>query len=229
MIHVAHRGASGDYPENTLLAFRKALEAGVTWLELDVHLSADRELVVIHDERLERTTSGRGLVSDFLLSELQALDAGQGEKIPLLREVFDLVAGRAVVNIELKGRGSAKPTARLLTKWLKQGYATEENLLVSSFDLQELRAFRELQPDIRLAIIHDQNLGNLWCRAEELGVWSLHLALPLVTSEVVAEAHRRGVSLFVYTVNKQTDLQRLQQLGVDGIFSDYPRLGLATE
>jgi len=229
MILVAHRGASGDYPENTLLAFRKAFEFGATWLELDVHLSADGELVVIHDDRLERTTNGSGLVSDLLLSELQALDAGQGEKIPLLREVFDLVAGSAVVNIELKGCGSGEATARLLTEWLEQGYVTGKNLLVSSFDLQELRVFREFLPDIRLAIICEHELANIWQLMEELEVWSLHLNLPLVTSEVIAEIHRRGVRLFVFTVNKRSDLQRMHQLGVDGIFSDYPLPGLTTD
>lgn len=218
MIYVAHRGASGDYPENTLLAFRKALESGVTWLELDVHLSADGELMVIHDERLERTTNGRGLVSDLSLSELRTLDAGQGEKIPLLREVFDLVAGRAVVNVELKGSGSAEPTARLLTEWLEQGCVLAEKLLVSSLNLQELITFRALQPDLRLAIVYNREPDNLWQKTDALNVWSLHLDLPLVTGEVVAEAHRRGLRLFVFTVNHRSDLQRLQQLGVDGVF-----------
>lgn len=229
MIYIAHRGASGEYPENTLLSFRKALEAGATWLELDVHLSADGELVVIHDEQLERTTNGRGPVSSCSLSELRALDAGQGEKIPLLREVFELVDCRAVVNIEMKGCGSAERTAYLLAKWLDKGWLSGTNLLVSSFSLQELEVFRALQPGLRLAIICDRIAGNIWDVAYKLNAWSLHLAQNLVTAEVVAEAHRRGLQLFVFTVNRKPDLLRLKQLGVDGIFSDYPGIGLLSE
>lgn len=226
MIYVAHRGASGDYPENTLLAFKEALAGGSTWLELDVHLSADGELVVIHDERLERTTSGRGLVGDFSLNELRSLDAGQGEKIPLLCEVLALVSGPQVINIELKGRGSGEPTALLLSEWVAQRRLSAENLLVSSLNRNELENFRRVQPELRLALVCEQQVKDMWQQAEELNLWSLHLWLPLVTPEVVAEAHHRRLRLLVFTVNKEVELQRLSQFGVDGVFTDYPSLGL---
>jgi glycerophosphoryl diester phosphodiesterase len=227
MINIAHRGASGAYPENTLLAFRKALEFGAGWIELDVHLSADGELVVIHDEQLERTTDGRGAVRARALSELRRFDAGRGERIPLLREVLELVAGRAVLNVELKGRGSAEPTARLLSEWLEQGRLTAADLLVSAGDRQQLAVFRSLRSDLRLAVIYDRKPEHWWRLAEELQLWSLHIDRSLVTGELVEEAHRRGLRLLVFTVNDRSELLRLRQLGVDGVFTDYPERAAA--
>ncbi|HKJ04575.1 MAG TPA: glycerophosphodiester phosphodiesterase family protein [Geopsychrobacteraceae bacterium] len=220
MIRIAHRGASGDYPENTLLAFGKALELGALWIELDVHVTADGQLVVIHDELLNRTTNGTGKVGDYKQEELKILDAGCGEKIPLLSEVFELIAGRAVINVELKGHGSAAPTALFLKEWFRLGRLKETDVLVSSLSLQELREFRVLQPDLRVAVVYDREPENLWQLVHELNVWSLHVDLPLVSEKLVERAHQRGLRLFVFTVNRPVDLRRLQQIGVDGIFTD---------
>lgn len=222
MIFIAHRGASRDYPENTLLAFRKALEAGATWLELDVHLTADGSPVVIHDERLERTTDGCGLVRATSLRELRTLDAGRGEKIPLLSEVLALITADRVLNIELKGHGTAQPTARLLRERLESGALSASNLLLSSLELRELEVFRALLPELRLAAVFEFLPDALWSLVERLRLWSVHVALPLVTAELVEEAHRRGVHLFVFTVNLPVEVQSLRQLGVDGVFTDVP-------
>lgn len=224
MIFIAHRGASGDYPENTLLAFREALKLGANWLELDVHLSEDGEVVVIHDEQLDRTTSGHSRVGEFPLTALHTFDAGRGEKIPLLREVLELIDGETVLNIELKGVGSAEPTARLLNELFEQERLTPDNLLVSSLDVQELKSFRSLQPDLRMAAVFDRTPDNLWRCVEELNLWSLHVEMELAKEELINEAHRRGVRLFVFTVNDKADMVRLRKLGVDGIFTDYPGL-----
>lgn len=229
MIYIAHRGASGDYPENTLLAFRKAQQSGANWMELDVHLSADGKLMVIHDERLERTTSGKGLVGDFTADELQRLDAGQGERIPLLRDVLDLITGSSVLNVELKGRGSAEPTATLLEGLIESRRLSAENLLVSSLDLSELAKFNRACPHIRTAAVYDQLPQDLWQQVEAMKFWSLHVELNLVSEMLVQEAHRRGVRLFVFTVNHFSEANRLRALGVDGIFTDYPDMAERAE
>ncbi|PLX87750.1 MAG: glycerophosphodiester phosphodiesterase [Desulfuromonas sp.] len=221
MICVAHRGSSGEYPENTLLAFRRALEAGATWLELDVHLSADGELIVIHDESLERTTNGSGLVGNFCLQELRRLDAGRGEAIPLLAEVLALLGEKDTLNIELKGKGTGSVTAMLLKEWLERGQIKPENLLISSFSPAELFHFRRGVSELRLAIICDQLPENLWGLAESLRLWSCHFERTLITDEMVAEAHRRGLRVLAFTVNQHSELQRLEKLGVDGVFTDF--------
>ena len=227
MLHIAHRGASGAYPENTLLAFRKALELGATSFELDVQLAADGELMVIHDEMLERTTDGVGLVSDYPAHELRRLDAGCGERIPLLREVLELVTGKLLVNIELKGAATAGPTARLLNELLAEGRLKRENLLVSSFDQAELRCFSRAQTGVRLAAVfeHLPLAADLWEMVAGLGLWSIHFERSLLTAELVAAAQSRGVRVFAYTVNTQAERQRMRKLGVDGVFTDYPGLG----
>ena len=119
---IGHRGAMGHAPENTLLSVTKALDLGVKWIEIDVYF-IDKELVVIHDDRLERTTDGIGYVQEQSLDYLRSLDAGKGEKIPLLREIFDLIDGRAGINIELKGVNTAEPVVKLIRKYLKIGRA----------------------------------------------------------------------------------------------------------
>lgn len=226
MICVAHRGASGEYPENTLLAFRKALAAGALWLELDVRLTADGALVVIHDETLERTTDGSGRVSDLPLAELRGLNAGCGESVPLLTEVLGLLGEEHTLNIELKGDGTGAATARLLREWLGRGRIRPANLLVSSFSAQALDPCLQLVPQVRRALIRDQpeDPPDFWEAVSELQPWSLHLARTLVPSALQREARRRGLRILVFTVNQQAELQRLSGFGIDGIFTDFPGL-----
>ena len=223
-IRIAHRGASARCPENTLLAFRKALEAGASWLELDVHLSADGELVVIHDEYLERTTNGRGEVTKRTLAQLRRLNAGLGEKIPLLVEVLDLAAGRATVNIELKGLATAEPVAQLLRQRINNGGLQKNEILVSSLDENELIRFAQENTGFRLATVADRPDQRFWELAEQLEVWSVHMDIAAVSAEMVAKARQQRRKLLVYTVNDQGTLSALQRLGVDGVFTDIPEL-----
>jgi len=217
---IAHRGASGCWPENTLLAFRKALEAGARWLELDVHLSSDGELVVIHDETLQRTTDGAGRVADVSLSQLQLLDAGQGERIPLLEEVLDLAQGKAGVNIELKGTATGAAVARLLLR--RKIAAGREKILASSLYERELREFAALLPQQPLALVAERPSRSLWALAEELDLWSLNLEKSCIDERLIEKAREHKRRVLVFTVNDITEVARLRKLGVDGIFTDYP-------
>lgn len=225
-ILIAHRGASGDYPENTLLAFREALKARTTWLELDVQLSSDGQLVVIHDTRLQRTTSGRGVVKHKTLAQLRQLDAGWGEPIPLLSEVLDLAAGRASVNIELKGAGTALPVAGLLKERGQAPSAAGDSVLVSSLSEEELSLFAREQPQIRVAPVADRVDECLWRLADELDAWSVHVEKSCITKGVIAQARQSGRKLLAYTVNDAETLQRFRQAGLDGVFTDFPQLVL---
>ena len=217
----AHRGASGYEPENTLSAFELALAMGVPWIELDVY-AVDGELVVIHDDRLERTTNGTGLVMDKSLSHLRSLDAGKGQRIPLLREVFDLVGDRAGINIELKGPKTAAPVSAHIAAVLTERRMTAIQFIVSSFNHQELLRFKGMYPEIRLGALVS---GVPWRNArfaEKMGAYAVHAGMNIVTRRFVAAAHRRELKIFVYTVNTGEDLKRIQDMGVDGVFTNYP-------
>jgi glycerophosphoryl diester phosphodiesterase len=224
MICFAHRGASGHAPENTLQAFHSALSLGATWIELDVFRVED-ELLVLHDSRVERTTNGQGNLRRLDLAYLRSLDAGKGEKIPFLREVFEAVSGLAGINIELKGENTAGAVDALIKTCIEQGPYQPDQFLVSSFNHQELMKFARLAPDIRTgAIIAALPLHNARF-AEELGVYSIHIQRDCITREFVTDAHRRGFNVFVYTINHEDDLAEMASIGVDGFFTNFPELG----
>ena len=221
ILKIGHRGASGYEPENTLSSFRKALELGVNAIELDVHLCRTGEIVVIHDETVDRTTNGSGLVAEMSLEELRKFDAGNGQKIPTLAEVLRLVKGWIIVNIELKAKGTAKAVSMLLRKYRGQ-------FLISSFDHQELKRFHQLhfmQPmftEIRIGLLVKEILPEHLILARDLDACSINVSMEGITAESVAQVHKQGLEIFVWTVNNPEDIKRMKELGVDGIFSDYP-------
>ena len=216
-----HRGAAGHEPENTLRSVRKALELGADGVEVDVYC-ADGQLVVIHDRTLGRTTNGCGFVSRKSFAQLRALDAGRGERIPTLAEVFEAVAHRAVINVELKGPRTAAPVVALMDDYVRQHGWRHEEFVVSSFDHAQLREARKLQPEIRLGALTTKIPRGLAAFAERLGAWSVNVGRENVTEEFVADAQRRGLQVFVFTVNEPRDLARMKAIGVDGVFSDFP-------
>lgn len=223
LICFGHRGAPAYEPENTLRSFRKALEMGVDWIELDVY-AVENELMVIHDQRLERTTNGSGYVQESRVSYLRSLDAGRGERIPFLREVFELVDRRAGINIELKGPGCAAPVARLIEEMVAAGGWSYEQIIVSSFDHPQLQAIGALHRHLRIgALIYGIPL-RLAQPAADLRAYSLHPGLEFINEQLVEDARRRGLKIFVYTVNSADDLKQAQQLGVDGVFTNDPAL-----
>ena len=220
---IAHRGASGHEPENTLRAIQKALELGAPWIEVDVHTVAGR-ILVIHDDRLERTTDGTGALGNKELKYLRSLDAGKGEQIPFLEEVLDLIGQRAGLIVELKGPHTAIPVARLLTDRVMEGASHPDQLLVSSFDLLQLRTFRDLAPQIPVGVLLTRTSLPYLKIAEELKAHSLHVKLSHLTERLVADAHARGLRVFVFTVNTEADLARACQMGTDAVFTDYPEI-----
>lgn len=218
---IAHRGASGSCPENTLLAFRRALELGARWLELDVQLVED-ELVVFHDDSLERTTNGNGLLADCSFEELRRLDAGAGERVPLLREALGLASGKAVVNIELKGPGSGAATAKLLEELFSAERLTPDDILASSLRLEELRSFQQLRPQVRRAPIYEELPVDWLAQLKGFGAWSVHLHKSLITEAVIEQARKEQCHVFAWTVNRKGEAKKLERMGVAGIFTDHP-------
>jgi len=220
-IRIGHRGAAGYEPENTLRSFRRALEIGVDVVEFDVYSCRSGELVVIHDDRVDRTTNGRGYVTDLTFDELRRLDAGKGERIPLLEEVLDCVDRKAAVNIELKGEKTAAPVSAVVKSYLKKGWL-EEHFIVSSFNHYELVEFRRLMPSIRTgALITAIPIGYAEF-GERLGAWSVNPSMEFIDKAFVDDAHRRGLKVLVFTPDIPEDIARMKTLGVDGAFSNFP-------
>jgi glycerophosphoryl diester phosphodiesterase len=222
-ICIAHRGASGHAPENTLMAVRMALDMGAAWIEVDVHL-VEGELVVIHDSQLDRTTNGTGSVSERPLSYIRSLDAGSGERIPLLSEVLDLAANRAGIHIELKGDHTAGPVAAMLEARMARGGPSHDRVIVSSFDTDLLLELIRREPAIPVGVLLEKIPPDYAKSAEEMGAFSVHVDRKVINERFVEDAHARGLKVFTYTINRPEEVHRMRRLGVDGIFTDYPEL-----
>lgn len=230
----AHRGASRYAPENTLEAFRLAMEQGADGIELDVHLSADGELVVIHDEQLERTTNGRGLVKDHTLAQLQALRADNrmegfaSARIPTLRQVLELVRpGTMQVNIELKTgilwyQGIEEKTLRLVKE-----LGMQHRVVYSSFNHYSIGQVRRLDPEAETAYLFSDVIVDLEQDAARRGVKGLHPALwHAKMADLLTGYLNSGLAVRVWTVDRPADLEELMDRGVDAVITNDPALAL---
>lgn len=223
---IAHRGARGHAPENTLLAVDRAIQLGAPWIEIDVQLH-EGELLLLHDLRLERTTNGHGRLADHRLAALRALDAGGGQQIPTLDEVLALVGERAGLNVELKTwNGCGASVARVLGEAIGRGWPADK-FLVSSFHLPELWEFRLALPEVPVGLLYCGVPLDWAGIAQEFRAASINLSDEFVDDKLVADAHARGIAVYVYTVNLPEEMRRLRAQGVDGIFTDYPERALA--
>ncbi|WP_339236389.1 glycerophosphodiester phosphodiesterase family protein [Bacillus sp. FSL K6-1012] len=231
MFTIAHRGASGYAPENTIAAFDLAAEMNADMIELDVQLTKDRQIVVIHDDRVDRTTNGSGFVKDFTLKELQALDAGswygpafQGEKIPTLEDVLKRYHKKIGLLIELKGHPSQIGIEEEVGQLLGQ-FSFSINNIVQSFGFRSIQRFRELYPSIPTAVITRPNFGMLsrnQLKACKAFANYINIKYTRLNRLMIASAHKNGLKVFAWTVKHQKTAAKLQAMGVDGIVTDYP-------
>jgi len=222
VLRIGHRGAAGHEPENKLRGFQKAVQLKADIVELDIHLCASGELVVIHDDTVDRTTDGSGRVGDLTLGELRALDAGGGEKVPILDEVFAAMQDRAAVDVELKGLGTAEPVYELVDGLARHRRWDLSKILVTSFDWEMLEELRGLSERIRLGpLVHKEPFRALRF-APEIRAHSVNPFHEYVDAGYVREAHRLGLAFYPWTVNEAADIERVKGLGADGVISDYP-------
>ncbi len=231
LLRIAHRGASGHCPENTRASFLRAIELGADMVELDCQVTRDGAIVVIHDDTLDRTTSGRGRVRDHTLKELKALDAGSwfgasfaGEEILLLEEAIEVLRGRIALNLEIKGE-DAPGRLEIQCVGIVRSLRFLDQTVFSSFSPPRMRLVRDLAEDARIGVLMENRKGawqDGFALAEELAAEALHPELTLLDGPPVDEAHRRGLEVRVWSVNRPDDMEWLARLGVDGIFTDYP-------
>ena len=216
-LRIGHRGAGGHAPENTLAALELALKFGVDMVEFDVQRSVDGALVLFHDRTVDRTTNGEGKIADLPLRVLRELDAGAGERIPLLEEALACLNARAGAMIELKVRGVAADVCAKVKATDFQG-----EVIYASFFHEELLTVRRLMGNaLTLALIEDAPKHPKAFAIEAQGTHA-GLALDAVTTTLVQALQVEGIKVFVYTVDEPDDIKRMKQLGVDGIISNFP-------
>lgn len=225
----AHRGASGDAPENTLPAFELAIEQGADGIELDLQRSADGHLVVIHDETIDRTSDGSGKVAALTLEELRRFDYGngmpgfEGTVIPTLREVLELLEPtRLTINIELKNSVELYPGMEAEAKALVEEFGLAHRVIYSSFNHYSLRSLRSMSAEARLGVLYSDGMVDPWVYASYLGVDAIHPPYQVLqVPGVVDECHARGVWVHPWTVPvDQTGA--VASLGVDAIITNHP-------
>lgn len=222
MLKIGHRGAKAHVAENTVESFRQALNLGADGIELDVHVCATGELVVIHDFTVDRTTNGTGDVSKLTLAELKALVVDGRYNIPTLNEVLEAVGKDCFINIEMKGRHTAQPVADFVQLCVEERGYSYADFIVSSFQREELQAISNINPKINIGILTQASVKQAMEWAEEFSAVAIHSHFSLLTEGNVKKAQEEGLKVYTWTVNEPEDIERVNSYGVDGIISDYP-------
>lgn len=225
-LNIAHRGFSGKYPENTMMAFRKAVDVGADGIETDLHMTSDGIIVICHDETIDRTTNGSGFIKDYTYDEIRKLDAGKGEKIPSLDELLNFMKDKnLLLNLELKNdvinyNNLEKNTINKIYE-----YGLEKNVIISSFNHQSMKRIKQYDSSIRTGLLY----GSTICKPEEyakqMGADALHPLFSLVMDQdVVHDIKKSGILINAYTVNREDEMKKLIGLGIDGIITNYPNI-----
>jgi glycerophosphoryl diester phosphodiesterase len=220
---IAHRGASGERPENTLAAYELAVSQNADMIEIDLHRTRDGVIVIAHDERLPGL-AGNGEIGDATLAEVRALDLGEGQRVPTLDEVLDGFATRIPFNLEIK-RGGAGEYPGLEAEVMAALAARDlgPTLLFSSFYDGVLQRLRQVDPNARLGVLVSPRAPQDWVgRCERVGAEAVHFWKGLATEESIAAAHERGWAVYVYTVDDPGEMRTLLGRGCDGLFTNFP-------
>ncbi len=217
-----HRGAAGLIAENTIASISEALRHGVDGIEIDVHCCKSGELIVIHDKTLDRTTNGKGAVSDYTLSELKQFTTKEGFLIPTLDQVLRHIDAKCALNVELKGKYTALPTMALLEEYIKNTSWEYHDFIISSFDHQQLYEVKKTNPKFRIGVLTEENVDAILIVAKDLDAFSIHPPISSLTKKSVEVAINQGYKVFVWTVNDPFLMQQSKSWKVDGIITDFP-------
>jgi len=217
VLRIGHRGAAGHAPENTLAAIEKGIAFGVDFVEIDMRRTADGALVVLHDETVNRTTNGTGLVAQLSLADLKKLDAGNGEHIPTLEDVLKVIARRAGLMLELKVKGTAQQAVEVVRE---AGFRNP--IIYASFLHEELSHVRAVDPGASLMVLFGRVPNDAVSSALAHGPSHIGLRHDTATRRLVEDFHRAGLLVFVYTADSPGDIQHAVSLGVDGVISNFP-------
>ncbi len=222
VLKIGHRGACGYELENTIASFKKAIELKVDMIEFDVYKCKTGEIIVMHDETINRTTNGIGKVKDLTFEELKKFKMKNGEEIPTLDETLNFINKRCRVNIEIKDKNSFKTVARIIKKFIEKKNWPIDFFLVSSFRHEEIKKFKKIFPEIKVSLLSVKTPFGLLKKAEYFKAETVAVDKYYVDLEFVNKAHENNINIFVYTVNEPSEIQNLKEIKVDGIFSNFP-------
>ncbi len=219
---IGHRGACGSAPENTLVSFEKAIDCGVPMVEFDVRVCKSGELVVIHDETVDRTTNGTGRVAELTLDQLKQLDAGEGQKIVSLSELLDFIDRRVWMDIELKGPDTAEPTVQVVQKYVHHKGWQYDDFIITSKDHHELCKAKKLCPDVPIGAILDSMLIDCGDYLKKIPLSAIIIEKEMVREWFMRQLLEADLPIWVYTINDPDEMQELYSKNIAAIFSDYP-------
>ncbi|MGM0438144.1 MAG: glycerophosphodiester phosphodiesterase [Bacillota bacterium] len=224
---LGHRGAPKLAIENSILAFKKAVEIGVDGVELDIHLTSDNQVVVIHDETIDRLTEGQGYIKDYKFEDLIKYylkdNFFDSVKIPSLNEVLLELKNCKLINIEIKNSGINYPNIENRVIEIIQNLHLEEKVVLSSFNHYSIKKIQKIAPQIKSGILYMANLFEPWEYAKKLNVKTIHPYYSLVDKKLINNCHENDFEVFVFGANTKEQIQNLIDLNVDGIITDYPK------
>ncbi len=219
---IGHRGAMGHETENTLASIQKAIDMGVDMVEIDVFNIASGETVVFHDERVERLTNGGGKIEEYSIVDLKKLTLDGNYKIPILQDVLKLIDHSVRLNIELKGADTANRVNHITAYYIKEKGWALKDFLISSFKWDELKAIRDLNKTIPIAILTEEDPLEALQIAEQLHAESINPKFESLNQEIVDKIHDEGFKVYTWTVNDPKNIALAKEWGVDGIITNYP-------
>lgn len=215
---LGHRGCAGLEPENTIRAFKRAIDLGVDLIEFDVRMTKDKKLVIIHDEKLDRTTNGQGFLRDFNFEEIRKFDAGKGEKIPSLEEAIDFLKNqKPTIVIEIKEPETTEEILKIINR-----EKIEDKVIIVSFWLEVLKKIKEIDPKIKTVTLFRKKVKNVIPLVKKIKTDGLGLEYHSIDREIVKDCHKKNLEINAWTVNKIEDIERIIKLEVDIISSDFP-------
>ena len=223
LLVIGHRGAMGHETENTLASIQKAMDLGVDMIEIDVFKIKSGEIAVFHDERLERISNAPGNIEEYYITDLRQVILDGGHRIPILQDVLKLIDNKVALNIELKGANTADRVNFITNYYVKQRGWSAENILISSFNWDELREMRKLNPEVAIAVLtEDKDPTKAIPVAKELNAIAINPWFKTLSAENVEKIQDEGFKVYTYTVNEVEDIAKMREYGVDGIFINYP-------
>ncbi len=219
---IGHRGAMGHETENTLASIQKAMDLGVDMIEIDVFKIKSGEIVVFHDETVDRLTNGPGNIEDYYLTDLRKLIVDGGHKIPMLQDVLKLMDNKVALNIELKGAGTADRVNFIMNYYIENKNWSPANFIISSFNWEELREMRKYNPNVAIAVLTEDDPVDAIPVAKELNAAAINPYFKKLDKEATIEIHDGGFKIYTWTVNEPQDIAAMKRIGVDGIITNFP-------
>lgn len=219
---IGHRGAMGHETENSLASIQKALDLGVDMIEIDVFKISSGEIVVFHDDTVDRLTNGPGKIEEYNIFELKRLILDGGHKIPMLQDVLKLIDNKVALNIELKGADMSDRVNFIMNYYIKQKNWSPENFIISSFNWDELRAMRKINGEVAIAVLTEENPIDAIPVAKELNAVAINPYFKNLDAAVANEIREAGFKIYTWTVNEPADIDAMKQINVDGIITNFP-------